>query len=89
MHPAWTPRQNLTSSLDTMLSDFQRDSGLSPSAAQRRSRHKAGAKTEGVLVGCTGGSHEDTTMAGTAGREDDEMIWWCWDGRLIGFSEWS
>lgn len=20
--------------------------------------------------------------------EEDEMIWWAWDGKLVGFSEW-
>jgi hypothetical protein len=89
VHPAWTPRQNLTSSLDTMLSDFQRNSGLIPAAvAQHRSRPKAGVKTEGVLVGCVDVSQQNLTGE-AEGTEDDEMIWWCWNGRLSGFSEWA
>ncbi|THH17589.1 hypothetical protein EW146_g3247 [Bondarzewia mesenterica] len=87
-HPAWLPRQNLTSSLDTMLSEFLHDSGVCPSSSiAAKSRRKGGVKTEGVYVGCqsegAAGGEE-----GLVGDEDDEMIWWAWNGRLSGFSEW-
>ena len=90
-HPAWQPRQNLTSSLDKVLADFQRESGMDPAGdAGPTKRKRTGIKTEGVLVECTGrdqgepafGAHE------ALGTEDDEMIWWAWSGRLTGFSEW-
>lgn len=90
-HPAWQPRQNLTSSLDKVLADFQHESGMDPAGdAGPTKRKRTGIKTEGVLVECIGrdqgepafGAHE------ALGTEDDEMIWWAWSGRLTGFSEW-
>lgn len=33
-----------------------------------------------------GGSRTDAEA--DVGHEEDEMIWWAWDGKLLGFSEW-
>jgi hypothetical protein len=51
-------------------------------------------KTEGVKVSCRGSVEE---RQHGAGEEDvweregedplDEMIWWCWDGKLEGLSD--
>ena len=55
-------------------------------------------KTEGVLVTCQNGpnnndgtsSHPAATVPRivTVAREEDELIWWAWHGKLIGFADW-
>ncbi|TFK53331.1 hypothetical protein OE88DRAFT_1733272 [Heliocybe sulcata] len=91
-HPAWTPRQMWTSALEHTLSDFLLDSGIAsvPEAdvnntSKKRSRRK-GVKTEGVFVGCQGTRRMEEEEEGQ--EEEDEMIWWSWNGRLVGFSDW-
>ncbi len=96
-HPAWLPRQNVCTSLDNMLRDFLVNSGLGDAEeGKSRRRGAAGVKTEGVLVSCCetspdsdddGVSHPPNPMT-EINEEDDELIWWAWDGKLIGFAEW-
>ena len=61
-------------------------------------------RTEGVWVGCRGGSTFERAQrtADQAGKdeqgegvgveaeieEDDEEIWWAWDGKIVGFADW-
>ena len=86
-----------------MLRDFLVDSGLGGAEStggdsKPRRRGAAGAKTEGVLVSCQAGpddsvsvSHPNTPGALTAvaeAIEEDELIWWAWNGKLSGFAEW-
>ena len=84
-------------SLDNMLRDFLVDSGLggagSTGGERKPRRRAAGAKTEGVLVSCQAGpddsvsvSHPITPVAEPI--EEDELIWWAWNGKLSGFAEW-
>ncbi|KAI9512756.1 hypothetical protein F5148DRAFT_973137 [Russula earlei] len=101
-HPAWLPRQNVSSSLDNMLRDFLVDSGLGDAAAcaststggvgkARRRAAAGGIKTEGVLVTCQTCPNDSPSLVlapTTEVREEDELIWWAWDGKLIGFAEW-
>jgi hypothetical protein len=68
-------------------------------SGKARRRGVGGIKTEGILVTCQNGPDNDdgtshpvaatvpTTIA-TGAREEDELIWWAWDGKLIGFAEW-
>ena len=46
-----------------------------------------GVKTEGVWIGCRA---EPAIKEGTLEQtqEEDEMIWWQWDGKIVGFSDW-
>jgi len=104
-HPAWLPRQNVSTMLDNMLQDFLVDSGLGDAAAEggdgskAQRRGVARIKTEGVLVTCQNNPDDDDgtshpvaaavpTTTTTEAREEDELIWWAWDGKLIGFAEW-
>lgn len=79
--------------MDGVLDDFLEDSGMSP-INERRKKRKKGSKSEGIWVRCKGvsadsevegypneGDEEDTD-------EDDESIWWTWDGKIVGFSDW-
>ena len=75
-----------------MLRDFLVDSGLGDADGKPRRRHGvAGVKTEGVFVGCQTSlddSISHPTNPVTDINEEDELIWWAWDGKLIGFAEW-
>ena len=31
---------------------------------------------------------ENGEEEGAEEDEDDEMIWWAWDGKIVGFSDW-
>ena len=76
------------------------DAGVGGDAKLQRRRGVAGlkTKTEGVLVTCqndpdnndTTSSHPVATVPTivTEAREENELIWWAWDGKLIGFAEW-
>lgn len=60
----------------------------------KRKPLRGGVKTEGVWIGCreSNGLREHQTLisntSGVDADEDDEMIWWAWDGKLVGFSDW-
>jgi hypothetical protein len=76
-----------------MLRDFLVDSGLGDAedGKPRRRHGVAGVKTEGVLVGCQTSLDDSIsrpTDPVTEISEEDELIWWAWDGKLIGFAEW-
>ena len=76
-----------------MLRDFLADSGLgnAEDGKPRRRHGVAGVKTEGVIVGCQAGLDDSMcppTNPVTETNEEDESIWWAWDGKLIGFAEW-
>lgn len=78
------------------------DAGAGGDVKMQRRRGVAGiktkTKTEGVLVTCQNGpdnndgtpSHPVATVPTvvTESREENELIWWAWDGKLIGFAEW-
>jgi hypothetical protein len=86
--------------MDSMLRDFLVESGLDGALSTEgdgkpRRRGAAGVKTEGVLIGCqtipeNSISHSISPVPTTTteASEEDELIWWAWDGKLIGFTEW-
>jgi len=85
-----------------MLRDFLVDSGIGGADGKPNPRRRGaagGVKTEGVLVGCQTSPDDDddddddsishpTTTTMTEVGEEDELIWWAWDGKLTGFAEW-
>ncbi|KAH8830101.1 hypothetical protein DL96DRAFT_1553657 [Flagelloscypha sp. PMI_526] len=84
-HPTWTPRQNVASTLDKDFDDFL--VGLSCLLAPD---HFIGRKLkfEGISLTSSTGSigpvHKDSDE-----EEDDELIWWIWNGgRIAGFCDW-
>ena len=97
-HPAWIPRQNVTDSLELALQEFLNKSGLGKGDVgfNTDARTTKAGKIEGVWIttraGLIGedlrGSKPATGPQGQDGPEDDEMIWWSWDGKLVGFSDW-
>lgn len=95
-HPAWIPKQNLTRSLEGVLSSFLKDAYDAKSRPDPKRKHpRAGVNTEGVWIGCKRSPpdlrFELPTTRNTDGdevAEEDEMIWWAWDGKIVGFSDW-
>ncbi len=46
-------------------------------------------RVEGVWITAkTGLEHTPLPHKEEVVNEDDEMIWWSWDGRFIGFADW-
>lgn len=92
-HPAWIPRQNLTRSLEGMLQAFLADACARDGAQPGKKGPSRGVKTEGVWVGRRSSSVvESVRLDGDGDGEDideeDEMIWWVWDGKIVGFADW-
>ncbi|KAJ7886159.1 hypothetical protein B0H14DRAFT_2697869 [Mycena olivaceomarginata] len=87
-HPAWIPRQTASATLDGALREFREEAGdesvsAQPTQDRRKARTKAG-KVEGVWVTCRSPGLEFPDDAG----EESEMIWWSWDGKIVGFVDW-
>ncbi|KAI0666134.1 hypothetical protein C8Q78DRAFT_475156 [Trametes maxima] len=101
-HPAWVARQNLARTLDAVLDGHLVEAGAVPPPQGFKSKKGRGVRTEGVWVGCTGGSafaaglarqpevdNDSEGREGTNGEdEEDEEIWWAWDGKIVGFADW-
>jgi hypothetical protein len=55
-------------------------------------RARRGPKTEGVWVGAMDEVYWKEFEVGVDGKneedEEDEMIWWGWDGKIAGFNDW-
>ncbi|GJE99446.1 hypothetical protein PsYK624_157090 [Phanerochaete sordida] len=100
-HPAWVPRQNLSRTLDAQLDAFLEDVVVPPAddvldaqqAQKPKKKVRTGVKTEGVWVCARSGPRlpllgTREKVGGAEVSEEDEMIWWAWDGKILGFSEW-
>jgi hypothetical protein len=77
----------MSTTLDGMLQEFLDASKISservgdkPSASKKKRK-----EVEGIWVACRDGKGENTLAAH---EEKDEMIWWSWDGKIVGFSDW-
>ncbi|PBK72128.1 hypothetical protein ARMSODRAFT_932465 [Armillaria solidipes] len=79
VHPAWIPRQNITASMDNFLEQFLVAAGHGPRTNKKKT------KIEGLWVAC---QKPSTDLGKDVRDEEDEMIWWSWDGKLVGFAGW-
>jgi hypothetical protein len=87
MHPAWVPRQALSGAFDTLLDQFLEESGERPTRDD--SKKKKSRKVEGVWIHSRQRLTENSKiMSSEEIPEEDEMIWWTWDGKLVGFADW-
>ncbi|KAJ3936165.1 MAG: hypothetical protein NXY57DRAFT_987028 [Lentinula lateritia] len=98
-HPAWIPRPNFTNSMEHTLNDFLEETRLfvDPFLENKpKSKRTQKQKVEGVWVArrtlslnapsaLMSGEQEN---ADQGQDEEDEMIWWSWDGKIVGFSSW-
>ncbi|KAJ4485658.1 hypothetical protein J3R30DRAFT_1388299 [Lentinula aciculospora] len=102
-HPAWVPRPNFTNSMEHTLSDFLEETRLLVDVSTEdkpRNRRSQKQKVEGVWVAAKVLSLNTppTQLSRITGEqqskpeqgqdEADEMIWWSWDGKMVGFSSW-
>ena len=80
----------MTTSLETTLKAFVADATQDCSMidpVKPKKKPALGIKTEGVWVSSNSGpSRRLETSDGL--KEEDEMIWWQWDRKIVGFSEW-
>jgi len=90
--------------MDEVLGTFLEDSGfrnLCGTERRRNRKAKGKGRVEGVwvrrrVVGADNDVWDE--WGGRVGRErdvadveedeEDEMIWWSWDGKIVGFSDW-
>ena len=98
-HPAWIPCQNVTALLEVDLHEFLNESlqrkviGVVSNKNPRSVKQKKG-RPEGIWLTCCDGINLDLTLPqdaleqGPNIAEDDEMIWWSWDRKLVRFSDW-
>lgn len=85
-HPAWVPRQNITKQMESALADFLEESWPSLNNVRTKTKKK---RVEGVWIAPRGGLGSATPEhQGETIQENDEMIWWSWDGKFIGFANW-
>ncbi|KAJ7174464.1 hypothetical protein C8R46DRAFT_891893 [Mycena filopes] len=102
-HPAWIPRQAASPALEGVLHQFRVQAGDVPSsqtAPTKPRRTAKGLDVEGAWVTCRRGGIEfpdANELGGGAEKENetkkrveeaDEMIWWSWDGKIVGFADW-
>ncbi|KAJ6615531.1 hypothetical protein B0H10DRAFT_2040881 [Mycena sp. CBHHK59/15] len=84
-HPAWIPRQTVSATLDTARREFREEAGdITERPRTVRKTRPRTQKAEGVWVTCQTPGVEFADEA----AEEDEMIWWSWDRKIVGFSDW-
>ncbi len=79
-----------------MLQNFVDDNtqNLDLGAPPKKKGIRTTVKIDGVRVTCHGETsrvheqHTDINGKISTINEDDEMIWWVWDGKILGFSDW-
>ncbi|GBE79048.1 hypothetical protein SCP_0202450 [Sparassis crispa] len=90
-HPEWTPRQTMTRMMDGVLQTFVDEvSAPETSPTKGKAKMRRGVRTEGVWIGCRGstaGSGMEWNGDETDKDEEDEMIWWEWKGKIMGFAD--
>ncbi|KAJ4002183.1 hypothetical protein F5050DRAFT_1802478 [Lentinula boryana] len=103
-HPAWIPRLNFTNSLEHTLTDFLEETRLFidiTTEEKTKNKRTPRQKVEGVWVAgrtvfldtlsMQSSPPSDFDKQETVNQsqdEADEMIWWSWDGKIVGFSGW-
>jgi hypothetical protein len=50
--------------------------------------HRFGEEEKENDDGSSSLDFKDKDMQAEAEKEEDEMIWWSWDGKIVGFSDW-
>ncbi|KAJ7062835.1 hypothetical protein C8F01DRAFT_1368541 [Mycena amicta] len=84
-HPAWIPRQTAGGAMDRAVEAFWQETRTRADAGNGKKRGQK--KVEGVWIACRADVEPERTRIEDE-DEDDEMIWWSWDGKLVGLSEW-
>ncbi len=95
VHPAWIPCQNVNSVLDGALDGFVRGPEWRDVPNLPIQRSSKVPKVEGVWITTRLGIQkllcpplQEEDKGATRDEEDDDLIWWSWDGKLLGFLDW-
>lgn len=78
--------------MEGVLEEFLNSSSAAtplPKPTPAKKKAKNTKMVEGVWV--TTSASDDIVYerkGEVAGQEEDEMIWWSWDGRILGFEGW-
>lgn len=85
----------MTKSLNFTLLEFMNGSGLAAPTRNDAPQHRRPKvrPIEGVWLTARDGLHSpplsnDTPDANNWNTLDEDTIWWSWDGKLVGFSDW-
>jgi hypothetical protein len=72
------------------LEEFLKESGLSTREGQpsRKRKGQKGKTVEGVWITCRDGVIRSEPEIEGPQDEENKMIWWSWDGKIVGFSDW-
>ncbi|KAJ8082925.1 hypothetical protein PM082_008782 [Marasmius tenuissimus] len=83
-HPAWVPRQNMERTMERVVSEFEEGREVQP---QRKGKSEKN-KVEGVWITSNSPPNVPTgeIEGNTTQDEQDEMIWWSWEGELVGYN---
>lgn len=99
-HPAWTPKMSAARAMDRLVDEFLEESGPVRKGAVVGKAKKRKGLVEGVWIRCRSKSvaghlppvdgDEEAEDGDEVESEDeeDELIWWTWDGKLVGFADW-
>ncbi|KAF7984894.1 hypothetical protein HWV62_10895 [Athelia sp. TMB] len=100
-HPSWTPKMGVARAMDGLVEEFLEDSGFKDRVVTgNKAKKRKGAHVEGVWIRCRSKAvsgddvgaqrHDETEDENDNGNEEeeDELIWWTWDGKLVGFTDW-
>jgi len=79
-HPSWIPRQNMSYRLDFVLDESRGHEGM-------QKKGSTGLKTDKVVIRCNYAKGSATASDKSEGVEADELIWWSWDGKIVGFGD--
>lgn len=76
-----------------MLCEFLDHSGVDLSTSLFQTKNSKKNHLEGVWITSRAGIRKETMddvldHEALLKQDDDEMIWWSWDGKLVGFSDW-
>ena len=66
--------------LDSVLDGRQGQEGVAKKGS-------VGANTDEVVIRCDYAKVSEATSDNAGGTEADDLIWWSWDGKIVGFGE--
>lgn len=77
-HSSWTPRQNMSLRLDSVLAGSRCREGTAET-------ERVAIGTDEIIIRCD--YAQVSTKDDPEDVEADELIWWSWDGKIVGFGD--
>lgn len=79
-HPSWIPRQNMSPRLESVLDELRGHERMG-------GKGRASVKTDEVVIRCDYAKVSAAESDKPEGVEVDDLIWWSWDGKIVGFGD--